>query len=131
VAELIKQGREILFDQANVALFSGRVINEEPITFSQALNHEDPKVRENWLSAINKDFDDMNKQKVWEIIKKEDIPKNLRTIKCKCVFKIKRNCVFGARVITCGYSKFLELTLMKVLLRISMILVFESCEFQN
>ena len=90
---------------ANVALFSGRVINEEPTTFNQAWNHKDPKVSENWQAAINKEFDEMNKKKVWEIIKKEDIPKNRRTIKCKWIFKIKRNGVFRARLVACGYSQ--------------------------
>jgi hypothetical protein len=80
VVEQFEQGREILFDHANVALFSGRVINEEPTTFNQAWNHEDPKVRENWRAAINKEFDEMNKKKLWEIIKKKDIPKSRRTI---------------------------------------------------
>jgi hypothetical protein len=33
LVEQIKQGREILLDQVNLALFSGMVINEEPTTF--------------------------------------------------------------------------------------------------
>jgi hypothetical protein len=49
----------------------------------QAWNLEDPKVKENWLVAINKEFDEVNKKKEWKIIKKEDIPKNRWTIKCK------------------------------------------------
>jgi Reverse transcriptase (RNA-dependent DNA polymerase) len=105
VVEQFEQGREILFDQANVVLFSGRVINENPTTLNQAWNHQDPKVRANWQAAINKEFDEMNKKKVWEIIKKEDIPKNQRTIKCKLIFKIKRNAVFRARLVACGYSQ--------------------------
>jgi hypothetical protein len=32
-------------------------------------NHEYPKVRENWQAAINKEFDEMNKKKLWEIRK--------------------------------------------------------------
>jgi hypothetical protein len=32
------------------------------------------------LASSDKDFDEMNKKKVWEIIKKEDIPKNQRSI---------------------------------------------------
>jgi hypothetical protein len=51
VFEALKQGRETLFDQANVALFSGRVINEEPTTFNQAWNHEDSNDRENWQAG--------------------------------------------------------------------------------
>jgi hypothetical protein len=34
--EQFEQGREILFDQANVALYSRSAINEEPTTFNQA-----------------------------------------------------------------------------------------------
>jgi hypothetical protein len=47
----------------------------------------------------------MDKQQVWEIIKKEDIPEDRRTIKCKWVFKIKRNCIFSARLVVCGCSQ--------------------------
>jgi Reverse transcriptase (RNA-dependent DNA polymerase) len=54
--------------------------------------------------VINKKFDEMNKKKVWEIIRKEDIPKNQRTIKCKWVITIKGNGVFRVRLVACGYS---------------------------
>jgi hypothetical protein len=39
----------------------------------------------------------MNKQKVWEIIKEEDIPEDRRTLKCKWIFKIKRTGFFRTR----------------------------------
>jgi hypothetical protein len=35
----IEQGREILVEQENIALFSGIVIDEEPSTFDEAWNH--------------------------------------------------------------------------------------------
>jgi hypothetical protein len=38
-------------------------------------------------------------------MKKEDIPQDRRTIKCKWIFKIKRNGVFRARLVACGYSQ--------------------------
>jgi hypothetical protein len=45
----IEQGREILLEQANVALgVSGIVIDEEPSSFDEALNHGDPKTRGKW-----------------------------------------------------------------------------------
>jgi hypothetical protein len=66
LVEQIKQGRKILLDQVNLALFSGMVINEEPTTFKQAWNHQDPKVRERWREAINKEFDMMSKKEVWK-----------------------------------------------------------------
>jgi hypothetical protein len=39
-------------------------------------------------------------------MKKEDISQDRRTIKCKWIFKIKRNGVFRARLVACGYSQF-------------------------
>jgi hypothetical protein len=33
----------------------------------------------------------MEKKQVWEVMKKEDIPQDRRTIQCKWIFKIKRN----------------------------------------
>jgi hypothetical protein len=39
------------------------------------------------------------------IIKKEDIPENRITIKCKWIFKIKQNGIFRASLVACGYSR--------------------------
>jgi hypothetical protein len=44
----------------------------------------------------------MNKQLVWEIIKKDDIPENRRSIKCKWIFKIKKNGILRSRLVACG-----------------------------
>jgi hypothetical protein len=55
--------------------------------------------------TIKKELSDMDKQQVWEIMKKEDIPENRRSIKCKWMFKIKRNGIFRARLVACGYSQ--------------------------
>jgi hypothetical protein len=79
----IEQGREILLEQANVALFSGIVIDEEPSTFDEAWNHDDPKGRGKWQDTIKKELCDMDKQQVWDITKIEDITENRRTIKCE------------------------------------------------
>ena len=104
IIENIEQGREIILNQANVALFSGG-IQVEPTTFSQAWDHHNPMEREKWRNAIKKEFSDMESKKVWETIKKEDVPMERRTIKCKWIFKIKRNGVFRARLVACGYSQ--------------------------
>jgi hypothetical protein len=69
------------------------------------LDHDDPRSQEKWREAINKEFEEMEKKQVWEIMKKEDIPQNRRTIKCKWIFKIKKNGVFIARLVACGYSQ--------------------------
>jgi hypothetical protein len=85
----IEQGRKILLDQANIALFNISPSELEPTTFDDAWNHPSPKDRELWRAAINKELGDMDDKKVWEIINKEDVPEGRRTIKCKWIFKIK------------------------------------------
>jgi uncharacterized protein with HEPN domain len=57
-------------------LFSGIVIDEESSSFDEARNHDYSKARGKWRDAIKKELCEMDKQQVWEIIKKEDIPKN-------------------------------------------------------
>ena len=47
----------------------------------------------------------MDNKNVWEIINNEEVPEGRRTIKCKWIFKIKRNEVFRARLVACGYSQ--------------------------
>ena len=47
----------------------------------------------------------MNKRHVWRVINRHDIPHNRRCVKCKWVFNIKRNGVFRARLVACGYSQ--------------------------
>jgi hypothetical protein len=83
VLQNIEQGREILLEQANAALISRIMIDEEPSSFDEAWNHDDPKACGKWRDDIKKKLCDMDKQQVREIIKKEDIPENRRTIKCK------------------------------------------------
>jgi hypothetical protein len=47
----------------------------------------------------------MEKRDVWEIIDETDIPINCRFIKNKWIFKVKRNGIFQARLVACGYSQ--------------------------
>jgi Reverse transcriptase (RNA-dependent DNA polymerase) len=46
----------------------------------------------------------MEGKKVWKIMKKEGIPNDRRCIKRKWIFNTKRNGVFRASLVTCGYS---------------------------
>jgi hypothetical protein len=64
-------------------LFSGIVIDEEPSTFDEAWSHVDSKASGKWRDAIKKELSEMDEKYVQEIIKKDDIPENRRTIKCK------------------------------------------------
>jgi hypothetical protein len=71
----------------------------------QPLIQRDPKARGKWQDAIKKELSDMDKQQVREIIKKEGIPEFRRNIKCKWIFKIKRNGIFRARLVAYEYSQ--------------------------
>jgi hypothetical protein len=51
------------------------VVLHKSSLLDQAWSHNDPKDQEKWRIAIKKEFNDMDSKKVWETIKKEDIPK--------------------------------------------------------
>jgi hypothetical protein len=104
IVESIEQGREILLNHTNFAFIGVGTVEKEPITFEEAWNHDDPRSQEKWREAVNKEFEEMEKKQVWEVMNKEDIPQD-RTIKCKWIFKIKRNGLFRARLVACGYSQ--------------------------
>jgi hypothetical protein len=97
----------LLIDVATVAGKVKDVVPQyiEPKTFKEAWNHPDPMQRVKWREAIRKEFRDMVKRKVWRRVKKSSIPSNRRCVKSKWVFKIKRNGVFRARLVACGYSQ--------------------------
>jgi len=78
---------------------------DEPTTFQEAWNHPDPEERKWWRAAIKKEFHDMNDRKVWRKIKRDRMPLQRRCVKCKWVFKKKRNGVYRARLVACGYSQ--------------------------
>ena len=47
----------------------------------------------------------MDKRAVWRVTKRSQMPENRRCVKYKWVFKIKRNGISRARLMTCGYSQ--------------------------
>ena len=91
----------------DVALIAGDTeeIPEEPKTFREAWDHSDPVQREKWRTAIRKEFHDMISRGVWRKIKRRDMPQDRRCVRHKWVFKIKRNGVYRARLVACGYSQ--------------------------
>jgi len=66
----------------------------EPTTFREAYDHPDPEKREKWRQAIKKEFRDMQHHGVWKKVRHATVPQNQRCIKCKWVFKIKRDGTF-------------------------------------
>ena len=77
----------------------------EPTSFWDAWNHPDPEQRKRWREAICKEYGDMKTRVVWEVKQKSKMPKGRRCVKCKWVFKIKRDGRFRARLVACGYSQ--------------------------
>ena len=77
----------------------------EPKNFNEAWFHSDPTQKDKWREAILKEHRDMDSRRVWRKIKRSDIPKDRRLVKSRWVFKVKRNGVFRARLVACGYSQ--------------------------
>ena len=74
-------------------------------SYKEAYNHSDEKFRIRWRLAMKKDFFDMERRGVWKVIKRSEVPKGRRCIKCKWVFDVKRDGRFRARLVACGYSQ--------------------------
>jgi Reverse transcriptase (RNA-dependent DNA polymerase) len=78
---------------------------KEPGTFNETFNHSEEDVRLKWREAIHKEFKDINLCGVWKKVSKEEMPVGRRCVKSKWVFKVKRNGVFQAQLVACGYSQ--------------------------
>ena len=78
---------------------------KEPKTFDEAWNHPNPEERKKWREAIRKELRDMRHRGVWRVVKRRDMPQGRRCVKNKWIFKIKRNGIFRARLVACGYSQ--------------------------
>jgi len=76
-----------------------------PKSYTNAWDHPDPKFREKWCKALEKELESMKKRNVWKVIKRSNVPKNRRCVKSKWVFDIKRTGVFKVRLVACGYTQ--------------------------
>ena len=76
-----------------------------PTNFNDAWNNPDPFQRKLWREAIMKEYGKMDTYKVYKLVKRNMIPKNRKCVKHKWVFDIKRNGVFRAKLVACGYSQ--------------------------
>ena len=78
---------------------------ENPSTYDEAWNHDDPFQREKWREAITKELTKMEEKGVWSKIKRSDMDEGRRCVKHKWVLEIKRSGRFRARLVACGYSQ--------------------------
>ena len=78
---------------------------KEPATFREAWDHPEEQQREKWRAAIRKELKDMTNRGVFRKVKRNKMPNGKRCVKHKWVFKVKRNGIFRARLVACGYSQ--------------------------
>jgi hypothetical protein len=77
---------------------------KEPKNFRTTWNHPDECQREKWQEAIRTEFHDMTRRGIWRKMKRRDLPTG-KMHQCKWVLKTKRNEMFQARLLACGYSQ--------------------------
>ena len=91
---------EVVEEEANLAMEFGFSAQnpqdagyefEEPTSFDGAWNHENANERRLWRAAIQKEFADMERRNVWNVIDRTQMPRDRRCVKCKWVLKIKRD----------------------------------------
>lgn len=71
-----------------------------PRNYKEACNDK------NWLEAMENELKSLNKHEVWDVVKR---PENIKTVKSKWVFNIKRDnenngIRYKARLVTAGYN---------------------------
>ena len=93
-------------DVAEVVLIGGTDKSYgNPEHFNDAWFNKNPKLWLKWREAIKTEFENMEKNHVWRVIKKTDVPENRRLLGAKWVFKVKKNGIFKARLVTQGFSQ--------------------------
>ena len=81
----MKQHADInLDDWAQESCFMSALTSdpEEPRTFNEAWNHQEPKIRNLWREAIEKELNNMEFMKVWTEKQKDENPLDRRKVRC-------------------------------------------------
>jgi Reverse transcriptase (RNA-dependent DNA polymerase) len=95
-----------------------------PLTFEQAWNHPCPWQHQRQRASILLELAKMRRMCVWKKVKRSVIPQGRKCIKNKWVFDIKRNGVFRARLVACGYSQIPGIDFQDVYVLLSMMIPF-------
>ena len=78
---------------------------KSPERFNDTWCNKNPKLQLKWREAIKKEFENMEKNHVWRVTNKTYVPENRRLLGAKWVFKVKKNGIFKARLVTQGFSQ--------------------------
>ena len=83
----------------------GKETVDKPKMFQEAWSNPNQDHQLKWREAIKKELRDMINCEVFQKVKQSSMPTGKRWIKNKWVFKVKRNGIFCARLVACGYSQ--------------------------
>ena len=72
---------------------------KSPKTFVKAWNHEDNYLRGKWIDAIKEELEHLEKNKVWRVMTKDQVPADRRLLGTRWLFKVKKNGIFEARLV--------------------------------
>ena len=78
---------------------------ESPETFEKAWNHPNYYLRDKLREAIKKELENIEKNKVWRVIAKDQVPTDRRLLGTTWVFKVKKNGIFMARLVAQGFAQ--------------------------
>ena len=78
---------------------------DEPQSVQEAWWDPDLISREKWREAICLEFKETLDMGVWRHVKRNDCSNDHTWVGCRCVFKVKRNGVYHARLVAEGFSQ--------------------------
>ena len=78
---------------------------QEPTSFADAWNHQDPSQKSKWRDGICLEFNQMLKNGVWNRKGEDKLPADRKGIGTKWVFKIKKDGTYRARLVAKGYNQ--------------------------
>jgi hypothetical protein len=93
-------------DEQSCGHLQGKSLEEEYIE-EEPLNWEEAVLTEHWKASMKREIDALLKNKTWKLVK---LPPGRKAIKCKWVYKIKRDKdgnvrLYKSRLTACGYSQ--------------------------
>jgi hypothetical protein len=111
----IEEGRDIILDQANIALFSGN-IQVEPTTFDHAWNHADPRTEIIGELQSRKSLMVWKARRFGKLSRKKTFQKGEVPLKTNGYLRLSKTALLEQDLLPADTAKFQALTSMKVLL---------------
>ena len=97
-------------DMQAMALLTNIITGDlpDPTSYKKATDPSHPE-KPQWEAAVLKETNTLEERKTWRYVKRKDIPKTMRPIRCKFVFKkkfVKDGTIqYKARLVACGITQ--------------------------